>query len=638
MASALAAFAYGLGSKEKESSKAKVDDNDAQVVDSDADDEAALQEPQVAARPKSLVDVAQMSNSKPAQAAGSLADFALQQKQQPAALSLLQVAQQENRQQLSAIAAQLSQEDTELNKQRSEKIQNALQATSEQVRAQAQAKQRQAIEQAVQRAIVEEQQYQQDDGFEDEDDQAIHQAANLLIAKASAASVSSSSNTNPPNDKDPTKPAALALSVDRHVLKQRQNRHGLQSKSTSKAKTMKDKLSSFQFHQLSIMQRRLFLATLVDDDAGDNHNAAMENGKKKSKYNKDAINELAKDKAKLQKQKQHRKPEFAKLDDNRNCRFKPRFFTGGQQSEKKAKQNGSDDDDDNNNNANQRSEDFVRRMEAAERAKNEQLRRTREEMAYLARVDKKECPMCGNPQSYSELSQKRKKCPNCGVTYKNRVAWSDIANQFLERMEQFLDMKDEARRKREEQQLQAISDGHHHRHHHHQRRSSAGLRYGDNNADADDETKTWEEVQDEFLGRVQLDLMHRALSKDAILHELQRECSFTPSISTKAKRLNLGTFDERLRRDLENRKARQEQYRVLAGAIAAASGSAGIREGDVRETRLANKSKRLQGLPPPANFQERLRLDLEKRREREQDNNLGAKQRARRPTQTQIKW
>lgn len=106
--------------------------------------------------------------------------------------------------------------------------------------------------------------------------------------------------------------------------------------------------------------------------------------------NQDAINELAKDKAKLQNQKQkHRKPEFAKLDDNRNCRFKPRFFTGGQLSEKKAKQNGSDDDDDSNNNNNQRNEDFVRRMEAAERAKNEQLRRTREEMAYLARVDKK---------------------------------------------------------------------------------------------------------------------------------------------------------------------------------------------------------------------------------------------------------
>lgn len=108
----------------------------------------------------------------------------------------------------------------------------------------------------------------------------------------------------------------------------------------------------------------------------------------------DAINELAKDKAKLQRQK-HKKPEYAKLDDNRNCRFKPRFITGGQLNEKKAKQNGSDDDDDANNNANQRNEDFVRRMEAAERAKNEQLRRTREEMAYLARVDKKvKPPVC----------------------------------------------------------------------------------------------------------------------------------------------------------------------------------------------------------------------------------------------------
>lgn len=79
------------------------------------------------------------------------------------------------------------------------------------------------------------------------------------------------------------------------------------------------------------------------------------------------------------------------------------------------------------------------------------------------------------------------------------------------------------------------------------------------------------------------------------------------------------------------------QYQILAGAIAATSGPASI-QGGVRATRLANKSKRLQGLPPPANFQERLRLDLEKRREREQDNNFDVKQRARRPTQTQIKW
>lgn len=295
MASALAAFAYGLGAKEKDVRKTKDDNDDAQVVDSDNDDEA-LQETQAARLPQSLVDVAQMNNSKPAKPVGSLADFALQQKQQsqqpasqqPAALSLLQVAQQENqeaqvknRQQLASIAAQLSQEDAETTKQRSEKIQNALQATSEEVRAQVQAKQRQAIEQAVQQAIIEEQQYQQDDEFESEDDPAVQQAANLLIAKANAAAANQNNdNQHPSNEKNSTKPTALALSVDRHVLKQRQNQYGLQSKSTSKAKTMKDKLSSFQFHQLSITQRRLFLATLVGDDAG----AAMKKDKT-NKYN-----------------------------------------------------------------------------------------------------------------------------------------------------------------------------------------------------------------------------------------------------------------------------------------------------------------------------------------------------------------
>ncbi|GLE01258.1 hypothetical protein PINS_up010088 [Pythium insidiosum] len=62
-------------------------------------------------------------------------------------------------------------------------------------------------------------------------------------------------------------------------------------------------------------------------------------------------------------------------------------------------------------------------MEATERVRVEQLRRTRAEREYNARVDKKECPACGNPQSYAELTQKRKKCPNCGVSYRSRLAW-----------------------------------------------------------------------------------------------------------------------------------------------------------------------------------------------------------------------
>lgn len=65
-------------------------------------------------------------------------------------------------------------------------------------------------------------------------------------------------------------------------------------------------------------------------------------------------------------------------------------MTGGGNQQKATNAGDSDDDDDRGgNNAAQRNEDFVRRMEAAERAKNEQLRRTREENAYMARVDKK---------------------------------------------------------------------------------------------------------------------------------------------------------------------------------------------------------------------------------------------------------
>lgn len=76
---------------------------------------------------------------------------------------------------------------------------------------------------------------------------------------------------------------------------------------------------------------------------------------------------------------------FARLDDTRNCRFKPRLYNNGNSA---PKDHGSDDDDDDDKN-NQKHEDFVRRMEAAERARNEQLRRTRKEAVYLTRVDKK---------------------------------------------------------------------------------------------------------------------------------------------------------------------------------------------------------------------------------------------------------
>ncbi|ETI39872.1 hypothetical protein F443_14581 [Phytophthora nicotianae P1569] len=229
-------------------------------------------------------------------------------------------------------------------------------------------------------------------------------------------------------------------------------------------------------------------------------------------------------------------------------------------------------------------------MEAAERARREQLRRTREEAAYLDRVDKKECPSCGNPQSYSELTQKRKKCPNCGVTYKSRIAWSDVAKDFLTRMEEFQQQcKDRQREKQEEFERQELQN----------------CKPED---DSEDTKKTWEDIRDEFLGRLQLDLEYREMSRAAIWEEIQRECSFSPSITRRAQQLELGDFEERYRRDLDERRLRHEQ-------LAARAEAAAKREREFERRNASVKAKKHFALSAP--FQERLRQDIAKRRARE---------------------
>ncbi|TYZ67052.1 hypothetical protein PybrP1_003854 [[Pythium] brassicae (nom. inval.)] len=628
MASALAAFAYGLhgGEDPTASGPAKSAEDDAELVESEDEIPSA-------AKANSLVEIAQQQLETSRSLSQSLAQLAQQQQEK----------HDGSRSALATLAAQMNEVQAAATTTKT-----ALRGAAELLQAQAQAQQQQAIERAVQQALLEEQQqkYQPDDDFEEEDENpAIRSAVTLLVARDRKSAGNAESN-EPGSARRGTTTGGQVRSVDRQVLQQRQNRHGLESRSATKAATMKDKLSTFQFGQLSLTQRRVFLATLAGDSSSSDNNrgsgcsGSAPGAKPKKGCNmvlyaslthqhcsgannaycccdQDAINDLAKDKAKLFRQRNRsssKKVEFAKLDDARNCRFKPRFVTGGgnQRSAQKANADDSDDDGEGNNAA-QRNKDFVRRMEAAERAKNEQLRRTREENAYMARVDKKECPMCGNPQSYSELSQKRKKCPNCGVTYKNRIAWSEIADQFLERMKDYVAARADAKLQREAE----LAAG-----------SAGSRRRPNNNASVDGggDDVTWERVQDEFLDRVQLDLMQREVSRAAILRKMQLECSFAPNVSSKAKRLDLGTFDERLRRDLESRKARQEQ--MLAGQIATDA--------------IAKAKARAKGSAPAkhGNFQQRLRLDLEKRREREQDNNndnKGQGHRQRRPEQTRTK-
>ncbi|EEY58634.1 uncharacterized protein PITG_10745 [Phytophthora infestans T30-4] len=73
-------------------------------------------------------------------------------------------------------------------------------------------------------------------------------------------------------------------------------------------------------------------------------------------------------------------------------------------------------------------------MEAAERNRKKKLDLSRGENDYDARLDKKACPKCGLPQSYSEFKDKKKRCQQCGVEFRFLNAWGDIEHNFTSRM------------------------------------------------------------------------------------------------------------------------------------------------------------------------------------------------------------
>ncbi|KAF4140573.1 hypothetical protein GN958_ATG10292 [Phytophthora infestans] len=545
MASALMAFVQGLGTekqeKEGKGQPAEVDEDEEDMFVDSGDEQESPK------KPSTLLEVAKQ------EAVSSLMDVAKSLE--------LEARDDRPKPSLTTLAAEINQEEHErqATKTQTSKVQRALDAASFEVRAERTAQRKEQVMTGLKAAVAEQQQQYEDEDFED-DAASVRAAAETLAASVTKAKSVVRSRSKP------LKGATSSASISKLELQ----------------RAMQDKLSTYQLQQLSLTQRRLFLASIAQ---GSTSNTKA----KKRVANREALNELAKDKYTRARQQRKARHEFARLDDNRNCRFTPRLHNS---SIKKTTINDSDDEDreDNRNAASRRNEDFVRRMEASERARREQLRRTREEAAYLARVDKKECPSCGNPQSYSELTQKRKKCPNCGVTYKSRIAWSDVAKDFLTRMEEFQQQcKDRQLEKQEEYERQE-------------------LQYCKPEDDNEDTRKTWQDIRDEFLGRLQLDLEYREMSRAAIWEEIQRECSFSPSITRRAQQLELGDFEARYRRDLDERRLRREQF--AARADAAANRELGSERGNapVRATDRFTLS---------APFQERLRQDIAKRRARE---------------------
>ncbi|CEG43209.1 uncharacterized protein PHALS_13422 [Plasmopara halstedii] len=363
--------------------------------------------------------------------------------------------------------------------------------------------------------FIEQQQQYEDDEFE-VDAANVRKAAEILATKAAKAS--SVGHHLPSRNRSKPSKGAISSSPLTKVEMQRA--------------MMQYKLSNFQSQQLPLTQRRLFLASIAQGNS-------LSNAKNKKRVaNREAINELAKDKLTQARQQQKDLFEFARFDDERHCRFHPRLHN---YSSKKASQSSPDDEGGRVGDKvdfHRLNDNFIRRMEAGERARQEQLRRTREEAAYSCRLDKKECHTCGNTQSYSELTQKRKKCPNCGVTYRSRIVWSDVAKEFLSRMEEFQKQYKERHREKQEE---------------YERQEELACTP---KQDVESSKKTWDEVRDEFLGRLQLDMEYREMSRAAIMEEIQRECSFSPSITRRAQMLKLDEFDERMRRDLIGRRNR----------------------------------------------------------------------------------
>ncbi|KAG1699401.1 hypothetical protein DVH05_012817 [Phytophthora capsici] len=398
MASALMAFVQGLGT-EKQEKDSPIPQEEMQAAPDEIDeaDEDMFESDDEKTPPKKAQTLLEVAKKE---ASSSLMEVAKSIE--------LELKEDRPKPSLAALAAELNQEEheRESSKVHTGKVQRTIDEVSLEVKAERVTQRNEQVVTGLKAAVSEQQQQYEEEEFEDDAASVLEAAETLAATAAKAKSVGHRSPIKRGRSK-PLKGATKTQSMSKLELQ----------------RSMQDKLSAFQFQQLSLTQRRLFLASVAQGGGTGSSKP------KKKVANREALNELAKDKFTRARQTRKPRQEFARLDDNRHCRFTPRLHNSA--SNKKPSNNDSDEEEGPGGirgAALRRNEDFMRRMEASERARREQLRRTREEAVYLARVDKKECPNCGNPQSYSELTQKRKKCPNCGVTYKSRIAWVSFLN------------------------------------------------------------------------------------------------------------------------------------------------------------------------------------------------------------------
>lgn len=119
---------------------------------------------------------------------------------------------------------------------------------------------------------------------------------------------------------------------------------------------------------------------------------------------------------------------YASFDDAKNCTFTPRTNEA-----KKKKQQQKDDRDSREEEKDSHSQSFLLRQEANERKRLNEMLFQKGKQEYEARVDKKQCPSCHAVQSYDEVKEKRKNCPNCRKPYTHKTNWSHVQQSFFQR-------------------------------------------------------------------------------------------------------------------------------------------------------------------------------------------------------------